>query len=188
MSLEDRARWDERHRRVGELKPRASVLELPRAASPHSLALDLACGQGRHALALGRCGYRVLAMDASREALRRTAEARDREAPDLAAQVLPIQADAEAWPFAPDVFDVIVQVDFLDRSLFPYLRSSLRHGGLLLIDTFLDLGRPNAGGPSSPSFLLAPGELPRIFADFSLLRYEEMAEATARAVFVARRP
>lgn len=182
MSIEDRTRWDQRHLRASPLRPRESVLALPRAASPDSLALDLACGQGRHALALERAGYRVVAMDASREALLRTREA----GPE--ARVHLLQADADAWPFAPACFDLVVQVDFLDRSLFPAMRDSLRPGGLLLLDTFLDQGRPNAEGPSRPDFLLSPGELPRAFSELEVLRYEEVRGDSARACLLAKKP
>jgi SAM-dependent methyltransferase len=101
--------------------------------------------------------------------------------------LLPVQADADAWPFAASAFDLVVQVDFLDRSLFAPLRDSLCRGGLLLIDTFLDQGRRNLEGPSRPDFLLAAGELPRAFADFELLRYDERRGDSARATLLARK-
>jgi tellurite methyltransferase len=105
----------------------------------------------------------------------------------LAPRVLRVAADADAWPFRPDSFDVIVQIDFLERRLFSDLRSALKHGGLLLIETFLDQGRPNADGPSRTEFLLAPDELPRVFEDFETLRYEETRGETARATWLGRK-
>lgn len=188
MSIEDRNRWDEKHRRAHALNPRASVLALPRASSPQALALDLGCGQGRHALVLLEAGYRVVAMDASRQALQRTIEACAAAGGEHRHSLLPVQADADAWPFANGSFDVIVQVDFLDRALFPALSGSLRPGGLLLIDTFLDQGRPNAEGPSRSAFLLRPGELPAAFAHLHIVRYEETRGDTARGVLLASRP
>jgi ubiquinone/menaquinone biosynthesis C-methylase UbiE len=68
MSIDDRERWNERHlRRIG-LTPRPSVLQLPPAATGQ-VALDVACGQGRHVLALAQRGYDVVAMDISTVAL-----------------------------------------------------------------------------------------------------------------------
>jgi SAM-dependent methyltransferase len=188
MSIEDRTRWDGKHRRVAPLSPRASVLAMPRAASPSALALDLACGQGRHALALERAGYLVVAMDASRQALQRTVEAFDAAGPGGQDRVLPVQADADAWPFAAEAFHAIVQVDFLDRALFPFMAGSLRRGGLLLVDTFLDQGRPNAEGPSRPAFLLSPGELAGAFPGLHILRCDELRGDTARGILLARKP
>jgi len=188
MSIEDRTRWDEKHRRPATLSARASLLAMPGAASPSALALDLACGQGRHALALERAGYLVVAMDASREALRRTVEAFDAAGPGKRDRVFPVQADADAWPFAVEAFDAIVQVDFLDRALFPSIAGSLRPGGLLLIDTFLDQGRPNVEGPSRPAFLLSPGELAAAFSGLQILRCDEIRGDTARGILLARKP
>jgi tellurite methyltransferase len=182
MSIQDRERWDERHRHVHTLSARASVTALPAATTARSRALDLACGQGRHTLALRALGYSVVAMDVSRRALANLMQnvSGDR-------QVLAVAADADAWPFAPSSFDLVVQVDFLDRRLFPVLPAALRPGGLLLVDTFLDCGRRNAEGPSSADFLLKPGELASAFRDLEPLRYEERTGDTARAVLLARR-
>lgn len=182
MSIEDRKRWDTRHREFAALSPRASLRALPRAAGPTALALDLASGQGRHSRFLRQAGYRVVAMDVSMQALRH-ARATLGDDGDL----LAVQGDVDAWPLAAGRFDVVVQVDFLDRALFPHLRESLRDGGLLFIDTFLDQGRANAEGPSRPEFLLAAGELPREFGDLELLRYDEVRGKTARAVFLGRK-
>jgi len=185
MSIHDRQRWDEKHRDAAALKPRASVLSLPGAATTDALALDLACGQGRHSLELIRAGYRVAAMDVSMPALRHLRSAASGR--NVGERVMPVQADADAWPFADNAFDLVVQVDFLDRRLFRPIRDSLRDGGILLIDTFLDQGRRNADGPSNADFLLVPGELPRAFADFEVLRNEETRGETARALFLARK-
>jgi tellurite methyltransferase len=178
MSIEDRTRWEQKHHRAHTLTPRASVLALL-PAKPGALALDLACGQGRHSGALCRAGYAVIAMDVAHSALVHTRAA--------ASNAMPVQADADTWPFRAASFDLIVQVDFLDRRLFPLLAGALAPGGLLLIDTFLHQHRPNAEGPSNPAFLLEPGELARAFADFHIERCDESAGDTARAVLLARK-
>lgn len=181
MSIEDRTRWEQRHRSANALTARSAVVALPSAISTGSRALDLACGQGRHSSELVRKGYHVVAMDISHHALVHTRERAGGK------QILPVQADAEAWPFAAAAFDLIVQVDFLDRAAFPLLHDSLRPGGLLLLDTFLFRGRPNAEGPSTAAYLLSPNELPREFAAMEILHYEETDEETARASLLARK-
>ncbi|HXC50365.1 MAG TPA: class I SAM-dependent methyltransferase [Candidatus Limnocylindrales bacterium] len=185
MSSEDRKRWEGRHLGASKLTPRESVRALPRAPRADAIALDLACGQGRHVAPLCEAGYHVVAMDISMTAL---AHARASLPSGSTARTLALQADIDAWPFAAAVFDLIVQVDFLERRIFPSLRDGLRPGGLLLIDTFLDQGTRNAEGPSCTEYLLAESELPHAFADFELLRYDEMRGATARGVFLARKP
>ena len=163
------------------LRARASVLGLPAADPPRALALDLACGQGRHVPVLRGHGYDVVAMDVAMHALRAV------RAQPHGAAAMALQADTDAWPFRRASFDLVVQVDFLDRGLFPHIRESLRDGGLLLIDTFLAQERANAEGPSRPEFLLQPGELPRTFGDFTILAYEETRAESARAMLLARK-
>lgn len=179
MSLEDRTRWEDKHRRASSLSPRASVLALPQAPRAGMLALDVACGQGRHSAALLLRGYEVIAMDVARTGL----EHARRTAPGS----MCVQADTDSWPFGSESFDLVVQVDFLDRRLFPVLVDSMRSGGLLLLDTFLDQGRPNADGPSNPAFLLRRGELPGAFSTLRVERCEETEGETARAMLLARK-
>jgi SAM-dependent methyltransferase len=161
------------------LSARDSVLALPPPTRAGALALDLACGQGRHAAALVRAGYDVVALDVARAGLLHARAA--------VRGVMLVQADADAWPFAKESFDLIVQVDFLERRLFPVLADSLKSGALLLIDTFLDQGRPNAEGPSNPQFLLRRAELKAAFPAFDVERYEETTGPTARASMLARK-
>ena len=180
MSIEDRKRWDQKHERPSSVSARASVLALPHANRAGCLALDLACGQGRHSAVLQRLGYDVVAMDVSRAGLSYARTA--------APGAMLVQADVDAWPFARESFDLVVQVDFLERRIFPELVASLRPGGALLLDTFLHHGRPNTEGPSNPAFLLRPGELREAFVELRIDRYEETAGDTARASMLARKP
>lgn len=185
MSIDDRRRWELRHRDAASLKPRPSLRHLPPAACGQNLALDLACGQGRHGRVLADRGYQVVACDVSRRALLR---ARATITDAGSGPILLVESDVDDWCFRTAVFDLVVQVDFLDRRLFPRLRECLRPGGLLFIDTFLDGGSPSAEGPSNIAFLLAPGEILTAFADFDILLYEETRAATSRATLLARKP
>lgn len=188
MSIDDRQRWERRHQSPSDLTQRDAVLALEPAAQAGALALDLACGQGRHSVALANRGYLVVAMDVSPSAL---AHARRRmrtiAGDNPTGGLAPVCADADHWPFAKDSFALIVQVDFLDRALFPAIGASLQPGGLLLIDTFLDQGSPNAQGPSRRDFLLRPNELLTAFPALHTLRYEETRGQTGRALYLGRR-
>jgi SAM-dependent methyltransferase len=184
MSLEDRHRWEHRHRTAAHLNARDSVRALPAPARSGSLALDVACGQGRHARWLASIGYDVVALDVAYAGL---AHARASLGEKDAHAVLAVQGDTDAWPLRPGVFDLVVQVDYLERRIFDDLGAALRPRGLLLIDTFLDHRRPNAEGPSRSEFLLRPSELPHAFRDFDVIRYDEQGGATARAVLLARK-
>jgi hypothetical protein len=70
------------------------------------------------------------------------------------------QVDLEtgaAWPLGGG-YDAVVVTNYLHRPLFAGLAAALAPGGLLLYETFAQ-GNERFGKPSSPAFLLAPGEL-----------------------------
>jgi SAM-dependent methyltransferase len=184
MSQRDRERWEAKYEKPQSLgAPQPSLAWIARVTG-NARALDIACGRGRHSLALTDLGYRVVAVDIARGALQRLAAT----GPPA---IVPVQADLDDWPFAPACFDLIVQVDFLDRSLFAPMRKSLRPGGLLLIDTFKQTApAPDRFGPGNPAFRLEPGELERTFGDWEILKQSEQnadAEHASRAAILVRR-
>ncbi len=127
MSVEDRVRWADKFG-AGVHRERAPDPVLQKAlafAPPRGRALDVACGRGRHAIALAHRCYRVDAVDISPLGL---ASARER------AGMLPIrwiEADLDGWAPEPDAYSVIVCVDFSDARLFRRLAHALVPGGVL---------------------------------------------------------
>jgi SAM-dependent methyltransferase len=181
VSEEDRLRWDRKHASVADEPgaPLASIGWLPVSAG--GLALDLACGRGRHCEALVRRGYRVVAADISAVAL--SAVRRRYQGPSIAL----VRTDFEQWPFAEGVFDAVVQTDFLDRALFPRIQASIRPGGCVLVDTFRDHpARP--AGPSNPAYLLRAGELAAVFRGWEVVRHVGAAADSPREALCARKP
>ena len=76
--------------------------------APGASLLDLGCGTGRHAHALGLAGFRVCALDADLDAL---ATARS-----LYPGLVCCAGEAGALPFAVPVFDAVVCIDVLHWS------------------------------------------------------------------------
>ena len=151
-------------------------------------ALDLACGRGRHALFLAERGLAVTALDNSAEALAQLHSEATRRALTIETR----QVDLEIAPQLPIAgFDVVLLFFYLQRSLLPHLRNAVRPGGLAVLRTFSSAG-PFPGGPENPDFVLRPGELLEIFADWEVLRHEEGLEPSSKggslAGIVARRP
>ncbi len=153
------SRWDERYARGDELYGFVPSPPLPAAISgvPPGLALDLACGGGRHALFLAERGWQVDAVDASRvglEVLRREAGRRG-----VAQRVATHCADLEAEPpgFAPVParYDLILDFYFLHRPLLAAVPTALRPGGLFVAAIHYE--EPGVAKPHA--FALAPGEL-----------------------------
>jgi len=184
MSRSDRERWDEKHaasRSSERAPPAASLGWLPRAANGpvRAIALDFACGRGRNTDVLLELGYRVVAADVSRTALSLMRS--------LGESLSRVQVDADSCPFARASFDVVVQVDFLERHALPSLLASVKPRGLFLLDTFAGDPETDHAGPRSAAFRLRYGELKTIFAGWDLLQLVERPPPAGRAAVLARR-
>jgi tellurite methyltransferase len=151
-------------------------------------ALDLACGDGRNAAYLARHGFTVDAVDISDVAI----DALQAAATDRGLPVKPIRLDLERDPLPGTDYDVIVQINFLLRSLFGALAQVLAPGGLLIIETVTRKHADQLGNAFDPRFLLEREELRKSFSTLDMLRYQEgVVERSGRpravASLVARR-
>jgi tellurite methyltransferase len=163
---------------------RALLTELGRGR-----ALDVACGDGRNAGYLAQLGFVVDAVDVSDvaiDALRAAAVARG-----LA--VHPRRLDLEQGGLPGADYDVIVQINYLQRDLLGDLAGALRPGGLLILETFTQADLEALGNHVESRFLLAAGELPAAFPELEVIHHREAVVAhggRTRAVagLVARRP
>jgi SAM-dependent methyltransferase len=138
------------------------------ALAPPGPALDVACGTGRHALAIARIGRRVDALDRDPERLRALADLASHER-------LPVRVacvDLESAPLPLGHYALIVNTLYLDRPRVPALRSALAPNGLLLFETFT-IEQAVSGHPRNPAFLLQPNELLHLVGDLHVLAYQE---------------
>jgi SAM-dependent methyltransferase len=105
---------------------------------PPADVLDAACGYGRHSGVLARAGYRVVGFDRSSVLL---AEARRRS--EGAEWPRWVQGDYRELPFAPESFDVVVDLftsfgffgESGDLQALAEFRRVLRSGGALVLET-----------------------------------------------------
>ncbi len=166
------AKWSD-HRRNGEATEQPPHPLVLRAADllPSGRALDVACGLGRHTLALAARGWHVTAIDVSAIALQRLTAIADESARRL---IETVRADlaAQEFVFSPASYDLIVMTNYLQRDLFATLQQALRVGGLFVAVIALLDDDPQLK-PMNPAFLLQPGELVRTFADWELLHSRE---------------
>ncbi|MAV25310.1 MAG: SAM-dependent methyltransferase [Gammaproteobacteria bacterium] len=133
--------------------------------------LDLACGNGRNTRLLLEHGFRVTAVDINMEGIR------DLEGhSQLTSLALDMETPGDPWPISRHVttpLDGIVVTNYLHRPQFPYIATSLKpSGGLLIYETFM-AGNEQYGKPSNPRFLLQQDELTEAFADLSILAFEQ---------------
>lgn len=168
MSPSGRLEWDDRHQGRRRAEPEPFVLEMmPRL--PRGLALDVAAGRGRHSLILARAGMRVIAVDYSLVGIGILAAAARLE--DLA--VFPVVADMTQFPLMQESFDVILNVNFLERNLVAEFKRALKVGGALLFDTFLIDEAANHSHIRNPRYLLEHGELRTLLGGLDIVEYRE---------------
>lgn len=197
MAESDRERWNRRYTERYEAReyswlPSRWLVEIADALRPPhqgARALDLACGTGRNSVFLAERGWTVDAWDVSDVALSILASERE----DRASRGFPLEIDVrdidlDTASIPPETYDLVLNMLFLDRRLWPEMAAALRPGGLLVFQTFVDMpgGRESE---VSPAHLLQPGELRAAFEALGLetVSYDETGERGS-ARLLARRP
>ncbi|MDX6681270.1 MAG: hypothetical protein QOG94_1309 [Solirubrobacteraceae bacterium] len=149
---------------------RALLHEL-RAARADPRALDVACGDGRHARQLAELGFAVDAIDVSDVAI----DALRAAAADLGLAIDARVVDLEREALPEDRYDVVVCMSYLQRDLFGALERALRPGGLLLYETFAPAHVEELGKPFNPAYVLDRNELLHAFSTLHVRHYREGA-------------
>jgi SAM-dependent methyltransferase len=172
MAREDQIRWDRKHaEEQGAQEPSAFLTAILNSGCwevPPGRALDIATGKGRNALLLAQRGFKVDAIDISAAGLAE-AERRGRE---KSLTVSWQQADLESVALSEAGYDLIVNFNYLQRSLVPQLVKALRTGGFVVFETYL-AGQEAFGQPTNPAYLLGHNELLELFRGFRVLYYRE---------------
>jgi tellurite methyltransferase len=195
--------WDARYRSAAEscLPEPASIVRELLPLLPSGPALDIACGTGRHTLFLAARHQHVTAVDWSGEALD-LLEKRARASRIPAHRVNTVEkigksphggidlvhADLERLELPESSFELILCLQYLQRSLFTQILRGLRHGGMLLFETFTQSQLEFADGPRNPEHLLEAGELRTAFPGLKVIFYRELRAGQGIASLVARKP
>jgi cyclopropane fatty-acyl-phospholipid synthase-like methyltransferase len=151
--------------------------------------LDLACGEGRHALAAAILGAEVIGVDRDETRLATARELAASHHLTVDWRVVDLQGP---WPEFGR-FDAVLMFNYLDRARMPAMRELVAPGGLLMMESFLTGQRELGWGPTSEDHLLRPGELARLAAPLRILHGREVLEPVdaerwrAVASVVARR-
>jgi SAM-dependent methyltransferase len=167
---------------VAEWLPRI-VAEMNGRPGPRR-ALDLAMGEGRHAIPLAEAGFVTYGVDVAVERLLSARSALG----DRRLDVLQWAADLDTYPLPPGRFDLLCCTRFLLRARWEDLKRSVRPGGFVMYETFTTGQIARGFGPSSVDHLLHPGELAGAFDDWTVLHSEEVDAPAALARLVARKP
>jgi SAM-dependent methyltransferase len=191
MSHEDRIRWNRQHAESGGDLPSTflrRILESDHWRLAPGRALDLACGKGRNAVYLAALGFHVTAVDISPVAL----EIGRKEAEQRALPIDWRQADLDYFHLKTAEYDLIVNINYLQRALIPSIKAALRPGGHVIFETYL-IDQQAVGHPQNPAYLLGHNELLEHFRNFRVLCYQEgklpdRRERSFRAGILAQKP
>jgi tellurite methyltransferase len=173
--------WDDHYTHAANLDfdPAPLLVEVAEMLPPGH-ALDLACGPGGNTLYLARLGWEVTAVDGSPAAIGLLTE----RAGGLKIHTQVADLAQHQFAIAPAAYDLICDILYLQRDLFPAIRDGVRPGGMFVGAMHLaDENRASA-------FCLRHGELRREFRGWKILFYSESAEPnhTRRAArIIARR-
>lgn len=149
--------------------------------------LDLASGQGRHALLLAARGWKVHAIDWNEDALAVLDERARALGVVVESTCLNLEGE-EGVDLGVDRWGTILVFNYLHRPLFPAIVRALAPGGTLLYETFT-IGQRERGHPRNPAFLLLPGELERLVSPLTILRSREgEVDGKLIASIAARKP
>jgi tellurite methyltransferase len=172
MSSDDQTRWDRQHlSSAGADQPSSylrQILESDAWHIPRGLALDVAAGKGRNSIFLAEMGFSVVGIDISKIALE---EAR-RRAEEKSLEITWHQADLEQIELPAAAYDLIVNFNYLQRSLLPQIRRALKPQGHVILETYL-IDQQAIGHPKNPAYLLNHNELLDHFRSFRVLCYRE---------------
>ncbi len=176
MSQYDQQKWDKKFSEKSELlKPReaSTYLQKLELKGKEKIALDLACGAGRHSVYLAKQGFKVFALDISKVALDAVDKYIEKEG--LSGKVSTVHTDLDN--FSPEIalYDVIVMSNFLDRELIKRACVGLKKGGLFFVETYMD-DPSNEKKDSNPDFLLQKGELKSLFTQEIASYFDENYE------------
>ena len=156
LTEQDRKKWNERYStNIGNQEPSETILKYVSLA-PIGNALDIACGNGRNSRFLARKGFQVDAVDISDIALNQFT--------DDDTHINVICQDIDTLQIPENRYQLIVNIRFLDRRLFPMIKNGLKPGGVLIFESFID---------EEKDYCLKSNELLHAFNSFRVVYYEE---------------
>ena len=186
---EDRGQWDALYNNAQGYvfgKEPAAFLKDHLDLLPKGRALDIAMGEGRNAVFLAKKGFQVEGVDLSEVAIRKA----KRLARENQVSIQTINADLTTYQIKADAYDVVVNINYLQRSLIPQIKRGLKKGGVVVYENYTVAQLKNASGKRlRRDYLLGEGELKELFKDLEILVFRETNDGKdAVASLVARKP
>lgn len=161
--ISDKERWNRRHVEKPMRSSVEPIVEKYISLANIGEALDIACGIGRNTHFIASRGFRVDAVDISDYAL---GEIKNDES------IKKIETDLDSYNLESNKYDLIININYLSRRLFPQIKEALRRDGILIFETFI-VAHGDFAQPANPEFLLRKNELLHAFIGLEIIFYEE---------------
>lgn len=163
--LQDRIKWNEKYHCQNYHDDPAEIVTQYAELAGGKKALDIAAGNGRNAVFLAGQGFVVDAVDIADRGLVQFAGKH--------AGIHPICADLDDYVIAENRYDLIVNIKYLNRRLYPHIREGLAPGGVLIFETYLESQQPSSDQPGCRDYLLRENELLHAFLSLQIIHYNE---------------
>lgn len=128
------------------------ILKKNLALLPKGRALDLAMGEGRNAIYLASEGWEVVGVDYSEIALRKAKQL----AHERHVNIETVNADLTHYEIPDKTYDLILSIDYMERSLISKMKRGLKAGGVAVLEI-------------PTQMVKGEGEIKKWFEDFSIL-------------------
>jgi tellurite methyltransferase len=185
---DDRSHWDALYdtRNYVFGKEPAAFLRDNILILPVGRALDIAMGEGRNAVFLAKKGFQVDGVDISEMGIKKAR----RLARENHVSINAINADLNHYSIKPETYEVIVNINYLQKSLISQIKRGLKKGGMIVYENHTVDQLSNASGQNMRrDYLLRRGELKEMFRDFEIILYRETNDGkNAVASLLARKP
>ena len=161
----DRIKWNQKYREGDYPSDPADIVRRFSCLASGRKSLDIAAGCGRNALFLAEQGFEVDAVDIAEEGLARVAAAHR--------GIRAICADLDVFDIPTQRYDLILNILYLNRRLFPQIREGLKPGGVLIFETLLEMPGHADHSEQCRDYYLRPNELLHSFLSLRILHYHE---------------
>ena len=161
---EDKKRWNEKYLEKPKQENVSALVEKYIEHANVGQALDIACGTGRNTHFLALKGFDVDAVDISDIALKEIKKS---------SSIKKIDTDLDKYNIAPNKYDLILNINYLNRRLVSQMKDGLKSGGVIIFETFL-LAHGDFKIPTmNLDYLLRKNELLHSFIGLNVIYYEE---------------
>jgi SAM-dependent methyltransferase len=146
--------------------PNAFLMEIVKTRKPGT-ALDVGMGQGRNSVWLAQQGWQVTGFDPAEKAVALALENAKRVGVTLKTEI----KGMETFDIGENRWDLILLSYVGGREMPDVFQRALKPGGILVVEAFHRDATKNR--PIGPAVVFDTGELPALFKQLRVVRYEE---------------